>query len=298
VIYDKITDLIGKTPLVRYDESILLKLEFYNPSNSIKDRASLYMLNEGIKKGLINTDTVIIEPTSGNTGIGLAMCCSVLNLKLIIVMPENMSEERKKIIKAYGAELILTPAEEGMQGAVNRAEQLKQIHPNSYIPLQFSNLSNPLAHELTTADELYNDTNGKLDIIVGGIGTGGTICGCAKGLKKHLPNLIAFGVEPEESPLITKGHAAPHKIQGIGANFIPEIYAQQKKYVDGIIRIEQDLAIEEAKNLAKNKGILCGITSGANVVAAKKLKEKYPNKIIATFICDFGERYLSTELFS
>lgn len=297
MIYEKITDLIGNTPLVRYDENILLKLEFFNPSNSVKDRASLYMLNKAKENGLINDKTVIIEPTSGNTGIGLAMCCASMGLKLMIVMPENMSEERKKVIRAYGAELVLTPKEKGMKGAVEKAEELKKEYSNSYIPMQFSNSANPLAHEETTAKELFNDTDGKIDIFVAGVGTGGTACGVAKGLKKLKPDVKVFAVEPFESPLLSEGNAGPHKIQGIGANFVPENFENNKQYIDGILKIKGDEAMAEARELAKTHGILCGITSGANLAAAKELKKQYPDKVIATVICDFGERYLSTELF-
>ena len=297
MIYDKITDLIGNTPIVKYNDNILLKLEFFNPSNSVKDRASLYMLNNAKSQGLINNDSVIIEPTSGNTGIGLAMCCASMGLKLIIVMPENMSEERKKVIKAYGAELVLTPKEKGMKGAVEKAEELKNKYPNSYIPMQFANSANPLAHEETTAKELFDDTEGNIDMFVAGIGTGGTACGVAKGLKKLKPEVKVFGIEPFESPLISTGTAGPHKIQGIGANFIPQNYENNKQYIDGILTVKGENAMNEARALAKSHGILCGITSGANLFAAKELLNKYPDKLIATVICDFGERYLSTELF-
>ena len=296
MIYNNIIELIGNTPLVKYNENIALKLEFYNPSNSIKDRASYYMLKDAQERGLINKKTVIIEPTSGNTGIGLAMCCAVMGLKIIIVMPENMSEERKRIIKAYGAELVLTPANEGMQGAVNKAEELKKEYNNSFIPMQFSNLANPKAHEETTAKEIYNTTNGAVDIIVAGIGTGGTAIGLKNGFNKLKPDVKVFGVEPEESPLITKGQTNSHKIQGIGANFITEIF--KSNTIDGVLTVKGNDAILEARDLAKTHGILCGISSGANLVAAKKLAKEFPNKKIVTIICDFGERYLSTELFN
>ncbi len=286
MIYNNVLELIGNTPLVKYKDNICLKLEYFNPSSSIKDRASYSMIKEAMTRGEINQDTVIIEPTSGNTGIGLAMCCAVLGLKLIICMPENMSVERQKNIAAYGAELVLTSAESGMQGAVDKAEELKNIYPKSWIPMQFSNLDNAKAHE-QTAKEIMDDTNNSVDIIVAGIGTGGT----AFGLKKYLPNAMVFGVEPAESPLFTKGKAGPHKIQGIGANFIPEI--SEFAHLDGILTIEGDKAIEEAVNLAKKHGIFCGISAGANVCAAKELAEKYPGKNIVAIIPDNGERYLS-----
>lgn len=291
-IYDNILDLIGNTPLVKYDDNILLKLEFFNPSHSIKDRASLYMLNDAKKEGLINSETVIIEPTSGNTGIGLAMCCAVMGLRIIIVMPENMSDERKKLIKGYGAELVLTPKELGMKGAVDKAEELLKEYPNSFMPMQFSNMSNPKSHIETTAKEIYKDTDGKVDIVVAGIGTGGTAVGIKKGLGDKVK---VFGVEPYESPLITEGSAGPHKIQGIGANFLTEIYKSGE--LDGVITVKGDDAITEARNLARTKGIMCGISSGANLFAAKEISKQYPDKLIVTTINDFGERYLSTELF-
>ncbi|MGN1125700.1 MAG: cysteine synthase A [Candidatus Gastranaerophilaceae bacterium] len=294
-VYENVLELIGKTPMVKYNDNILLKLEFLNPSHSVKDRASFYMLNEAKKQGLINENTVIIEPTSGNTGIGLAMCCAVLGLKIIIVMPESMSIERRKLIQGYGAELVLTPASKGMQGAVDKANELKNEYQNSFIPMQFANMANPLAHIETTSKEIFEDTEGNVDIFVAGIGTGGTATGVAKGLKDLKPSVKVYGVEPLESPLLTKEKAGPHKIQGIGANFVPEIYKNGK--LDGILTISGNEAIEKAKYLAKHKGILAGISSGANLAAALELSEQNPDKLIVTVMCDFGERYLSTELF-
>lgn len=291
-VYNNVIDLIGKTPLVKYNENIYLKLEFLNPSHSVKDRASYYMLKDAKEAGKINDETVIIEPTSGNTGIGLAMCCAVMGLRIIIVMPENMSEERKKLIKGYGAELVLTPKEKGMKGAVEKAEELAKEHTNSFIPMQFSNMSNPKAHIETTSKEILEDTDGKVDIVVAGIGTGGTAIGIKKGLGDKVK---VFGVEPFESPLITNGVAGPHKIQGIGANFITDIYKSGE--LDGVITVKGDDAIKEARNLAKTKGIMCGISSGANLFATKELAKQNPDKLIVTVMCDFGERYLSTELF-
>ena len=286
MIYNNILETIGNTPMVIYKDNIWLKLEYFNPSGSIKDRAAYSMIKCALQRGEIDKDSIIIEPTSGNTGIGLAMVCAVLGMKLIICMPENMSEERKKSISAYGAELVLTPADVGMQGAVEKANELKNIYPNSWIPMQFSNFDNPKAHE-TTAKEILHDTGNTVDIVVAGIGTGGT----AYGLKKYLKNFLVFGVEPAESPLFTEGHAGSHKIQGIGANFIPEIsnFAE----LDGIIAIEGDAAIEKAKKLAKENGIFCGISGGANVLAAEELAQKYPDKLIVAIIPDSGERYLS-----
>ena len=286
MIYNNILETIGNTPMVIYKDNIWLKLEYFNPSGSIKDRAAYSMIKCALPRGEIDKDSIIIEPTSGNTGIGLAMVCAVLGMKLIICMPENMSEERKKSISAYGAELVLTPAEDGMQGAVEKANELKNIYPNSWIPMQFSNFDNPKAHE-QTAKEILDDTGNTVDIVVAGIGTGGT----AFGLKKYLKNSLVFGVEPAESPLFTEGHAGCHKIQGIGANFIPEIsnFAE----LDGIIAIEGEAAIEKAKKLAKENGIFCGISGGANVLAAEELAQKYPDKLIIALIPDSGERYLS-----
>jgi len=286
MIYNSILETIGNTPMVVYKENIWLKLEYFNPSGSVKDRAAYSMIASALERAEIDEDTVIIEPTSGNTGIGLAMVCAVLGMKLIICMPESMSEERRKLISAYGAELVLTPASEGMQGAVNKALELKESYPNSWIPMQFSNLDNPKAHE-QSANEILKDTGNTVDIVVAGIGTGGT----AFGLKKYLKNAKVFGVEPAESPLFTDGKAGPHKIQGIGANFIPEI--SEFSELDGIMTVEGDNAIEKAKELAKQHGIFCGISGGANVCAAEELAQKNPEKLIVAIIPDTGERYLS-----
>lgn len=272
--------------MVKYQENILLKLENFNPSGSVKARAAYSMLEKAIKRGDVDKDTIIIEPTSGNTGIALAMVCAVKQLKLVICMPENMSEERKKAISAYGAELILTPAEEGMQGSVNKALELKESYKKAWIPMQFSNFDNPLAHE-QTAKEIIEDTNGNVDIVVAGIGTGGT----AFGIKKFLDNKTVYGVEPTESPLFSEGKAGSHKIQGIGANFIPEI--SEFSNLDGIITVSGDNAIQEAKNLAKEHGIFVGISAGANLVASKQLAKENPEKLIVAIIPDNGDRYLS-----
>ena len=290
MIYNNVLELIGKTPMVKYNESIYLKLEYFNPSSSIKDRASYSMLNGALERGEINKDTVIIEPTSGNTGIDLAMCCAVMGLKLIICMPESMSLERRKNISAYGAELVLTPAAEGMQGSVNKAYELKKIYPNSYIPMQFENTDNPKAHQ-KTAHEIFDDTEGTVDIFVAGIGTGGTAAGINKYLKELKSDVKVFGVEPAESALFSTGIAGSHKIQGIGANFIPKIC--ENCSLDGILTIEGERAINMAKKLAHNYGIFCGISAGANASAAIDLSKQYPDKKIVTVIPDSGERYLS-----
>lgn len=303
MIYNNILELIGKTPLVRLNKlndtpcEIVLKLEFYNPSASVKDRAAFYMLNEAKKAGKINENTLIIEPTSGNTGIGLAMCCAVMGLKFIATMPESMSIERRQMIAAYGAELVLTPKELGMQGAVDKALELAQQNPNSFIPSQFTNPANVLAHIETTSEEIWADTEGKVDIVIAGIGTAGTSMGISTRLKELRPSVQVYGVEPAESPLLTEGHAHPHKIQGIGANFVPELYKEGK--LDGIIDIEQGIALETARKLGKEEGILVGISSGAILKAALDLAKKPENKgkLIVAIMCDFGERYLSTELF-
>ena len=286
MIYNNVLEIIGNTPLVKYSDNICLKLEYYNPSNSVKDRASYSMLKNALERGEINKDTVIIEPTSGNTGIGLSMCAAVLGMKIIICMPESMSIERRKTMTAYGAELVLTPKEEGMKGAVNKAFELKAKYPNSFIPMQFANPDNPRAHE-QTANEIKKDTEGKEVVVVAGIGTGGTACG----IKKYFPQALVFGVEPAESPLFTEGKAGPHKIQGIGANFIPDICKNNN--LDGIITVKGDDAIETAKELARKHGIFCGISAGANVFGAKDLSKKYPEKLIVAIIPDSGERYLS-----
>lgn len=304
MIYNNILELIGKTPLVKLnklndsDAEITLKLESFNPSSSVKDRAAFYMLNEAKKAGKINDETIIIEPTSGNTGIGLAMCCAAMGFKFIATMPESMSIERRQMISAYGAELVLTPKELGMQGAVDKALELAKQNLNSFIPSQFTNPANVLAHIETTTKEIWQDTDGKVDIVVAGIGTSGTTMGLSEGLKKLKPSVQIFGVEPSESPLLTEGHAHPHKIQGIGANFVPELYHRDK--LDGIITIQGDVAMQTARDLAQEEGILVGISSGAILKAALDLAKKPENKgkLIVAIMCDFGERYLSTELFS
>ena len=304
MIYNNILELIGKTPLVKLNKmndteaEIALKLEYFNPSNSVKDRAAFYMLNEGSKCGKVNHDTLIIEPTSGNTGIGLAMCCAAMGLKFIATMPESMSLERRQMIAAYGAELVLTPKELGMQGAVDKALELAKQNPNSFIPSQFTNPANTLAHIETTSKEIWEDTNGKVDIVIAGIGTSGTAMGISEGLKKLKPSVQIFGIEPAESPLLTEGYAQPHRIQGIGANFVPELYHAEK--IDGIIKINADEAIETVKILAENEGILVGISSGAILKAALDLAKKPENKgkLIVAITCDYGERYLSTKIFN
>ncbi len=304
-VYDNILELIGKTPLVELKKlnkggkaRVFVKLESLNPGGSIKDRPAHKMIEEAEKSGLITSDTVIIEPTSGNTGVGLAMVCAVRGYKLILTMPENMSLERRTLLKAYGAELILTPKELGMQGSVDKALELAKSYKSAFIPQQFNNPANPLAHEVSTAREIIEDTDGKVDIFLASFGTAGTLCGCGKALKTFNKNIKIIGVEPETSPLVSKGKAGVHKIQGIGANFIPENF--NPEVVDKVLTANAELALETARNLAKQEGILCGISSGANVAKALELANLNENegKIIVTVICDTGERYLTSELFN
>lgn len=302
-IAQDLTELIGNTPLVRLNKlnngfaDVLLKLEYYNPANSIKDRAAFQMIDDGIKSGKIKSDTVIIEPTSGNMGIGLAMVCAIKGLKSILTMPETMSIERRKLLKAYGAELVLTPAKDGMQGAVDKACELHSQIKNSYIPLQFENPSNPKSHYLYTAEEIWHDTEGKVDMIVAGVGTGGTISGIAQNLKEKNNEIKAVAVEPYSSPLLSTGKAGAHKIQGIGANFVPKNY--NSELIDEIIAVKNEDAIGISRQLGKKEGILTGFSGGANIFAAIELSKRAENKgkIIVAILPDFGERYLSSELF-
>lgn len=303
-IAQDLTELIGKTPLVRLNKlnngyaDIILKLEYYNPANSIKDRAALQMILDAESQGKINKETVIIEPTSGNTGIGLAMICAIRGYKLIITMPETMSLERRLLMKAYGAELILTDGKLGMKGSIDKAFELKEKYKNSFIPSQFDNPSNPKAHYLTTAEEIWEDTDGKVDMIIAGVGTGGTISGIAKKLKEKNKNIKAIAVEPYSSQVLQGEKAGPHKIQGIGANFIPGNY--EKSLIDEIIPVKDEDSIEIARLLSTKEGILAGFSGGANVWAAIELSKREGNKgkLILAIIPDCGERYLSSELYS
>ena len=306
-VYNSVIELIGNTPLVRLNRlkahlnlnaDILLKLEMFNPAGSVKDRAALYMVNDFLKRGIIKPGSTLIEPTSGNTGIGLALVARAYGLKLILTMPDSMSIERRQLLKARGAELVLTPGKLGMQGAVDEAIRLQASTPDSVIPSQFSNPANPKSHEETTAEEIWRDTEGQIDIIIAGVGTGGTITGLARGLKKHNKNLIAVAVEPAESPLITKGVSGPHKIQGIGANFIPDNY--DKTVVDEVLDIPSDTAYENAILLNRIEGILAGISAGGNLAAAIELARRPENagKTIVAIAPDTGEHYLSLNLFN
>lgn len=303
-IANNLTELIGHTPLVRLNKinnaqaEVLLKLEYFNPANSVKDRAAFQMLEDAVSDGLINDDTVIIEPTSGNTGIGLAMICAIKGLKIILTMPETMSIERRKLLKAYGAKLILTSGSEGMQGAVNKANELHEQIKNSFIPSQFDNPSNPKAHYNTTANEIWEDTDGNVDIIVAGVGTGGTISGIAKRLKEKNKDVKAVAVEPYDSQVLAGKSAGAHKIQGIGANFKPKNF--NADLIDEIIPVTNGDAIATARVLGTKEGILAGFSGGANVFAAIELAKRPENKgkTIVAILPDFGERYLSSILYN
>lgn len=296
---ENILKTIGNTPLVKInklnqgDAIVFAKVESFNPAGSVKDRPALNMIETAERQGVINNDTVIIEPTSGNTGIGLAMVCAVKGYRMILTMPETMSEERRKLLKAYGAELVLTDGAKGMQGAVDKANDLHKEIKNSFIPQQFANPSNPEVHIHTTAEEIWRDTDGKVDIVVAGVGTGGTISGIAKGLKAKNSKIKAVAVEPETSPLLSKGVAGPHKIQGIGANFVPENF--DKSVVDEIFTVSNEDALKTACRVAKEEGIFCGISSGASLYTACELAKMEENKgkLIVAILPDTGERYLS-----
>lgn len=298
-IKENILETIGHTPLVKINRlnigyaQILAKVEFYNPAGSIKDRVALSMINDAQEKGLINEDTTIIEPTSGNTGIGLALVCAVKGLKLILTMPENMSKERQDILKIYGAKLVLTPAKDGMKGAIEKAQELNLEIKNSIIPQQFSNKSNPKIHYITTAQEIWDDTKGNIDIIVAGVGTGGTISGISKKLKELKPDIYSVALEPQTSPMLSEGKSGPHKIQGIGANFVPDNF--DKSVVDEIITVKSEDAIEYSKQLAIKEGIFAGISSGCAIYGAIELSKKIENKnkTIVAILPDTGMRYMS-----
>lgn len=305
-IYGHLYDLIGNTPLLRlqgYEAThgisaqIVAKLEYFNPAGSVKDRVGYAMIVDAEKRGILKPGTVIIEPTSGNTGIGLASVAASRGYRMILTMPETMSIERQKLLKAYGAEIVLTPGEKGMQGSIEKAQELAASFPKAFIPSQFSNPANPAAHEASTGPEIWRDTDGTIDILVAGIGTGGTLCGTARYLKKQNPSIQIVGVEPASSPLITQGEAGPHKIQGIGANFIPENY--DPALVDEVLAITDGNAIRTAKELGRTEGLLVGISSGAACHAASILAQRPENagKLIVAIFPDTGERYLSTELF-
>ncbi len=303
-IAEDFTELIGSTPLVRINSigeddraDLIAKLEFFNPASSVKDRIGTSMILEAEENGKIDTDTIIVEPTSGNTGIGLASVCAARGYSLILTMPESMSKERRSLLKALGARLELTPAEEGMRGAVNRAEEIVRENPNSFMPQQFKNPANPKIHYETTGPEIWEDTAGEVDIFVAGIGTGGTISGAGKFLKEKNPELELVGVEPAESPVLTGGEAGPHMIQGIGAGFVPEIL--KTDLLDDVLRIKDADSLAMARKIAAREGLLVGISSGAALTATLEVarREKNRDKTIVTVFPDAGERYLSTTLY-
>lgn len=301
-IANSVSDLIGNTPIVRINKTttnatILAKAEFLNPSHSVKDRVALNMIKTAFDEGKINKNSVLIEPTSGNTGVGLAMIAAQLGLRMILTMPSSMSEERQKLLKAFGAQLVLTEPKYGMKGAVDKANELAQQYENSFIPSQFDNPANPQIHKSTTAIEIWEQTEGKIDIFIAGFGTGGTVSGVGEALKEKNPQIKIIAVEPASSPLLSKGEAGAHAIQGIGANFIPKNLNQS--IIDEFLTVSNDDAIAMAKFLAQKEGLLVGISSGANVYAATQIANLPQNKgkIIVTTLNDTGERYLSTTVY-
>ena len=305
--YESITDLVGGTPLLElknYEKSkqlsatILAKLEYFNPAGSVKDRIAKAMIEDAEAKGFLKPDSVIIEPTSGNTGIGLAAIAAARGYRIILTMPETMSVERRNLLKAYGAELVLTEGAKGMKGAIAKAQELAEATPNSFIPSQFTNTANPTAHRTTTGPEIWNDTDGKVDIFVAGVGTGGTVSGVGEYLKSQNPDVKIVAVEPAGSPVLSKGTPGPHKIQGIGAGFVPDTL--NTEIYDEIIAVENEDAFETGRTLARGEGLLVGISSGAAVFAATELAKRPENKgkIIVALLPDTGDRYLSTPMFS
>ena len=306
-IYGSITDLVGGTPLLEltnYEKdnelsaTILAKLEYFNPAGSVKDRIAKAMIDDAEAKGILKPDSVIIEPTSGNTGIGLAAIAASRGYKIILTMPETMSVERRNLLKAYGAELVLTEGAKGMKGAIAKADELAETTPNSFIPSQFTNSANPKAHKCTTGPEIWNDTDGKVDIFVAGVGTGGTVTGVGEYLKSQNPNVKVVAVEPAGSPVLSKGTPGPHKIQGIGAGFVPDTL--NTDIYDEIIAVENEDAFSTGRAIAKGEGILVGISSGAAVFAATELAKRPENKgkIIVALLPDTGDRYLCTPMFA
>ena len=306
-VYEKVTDLIGKTPLVKLtnyikdnklEADIFAKLELFNPAGSVKDRIALAMIDDAEQKGLLKKGSVIIEPTSGNTGIGLASVAAARGYRIILTMPETMSVERRNLLKAYGAELVLTDGAKGMKGAIAKAEELSKEIPDSFIPGQFVNPANPAIHRATTGPEIWDDTDGKVDIFVAGVGTGGTVSGVGEYLKSKNPNVKVVAVEPAGSPVLSKGVSGPHKIQGIGAGFVPDTL--DTKVYDEIIAVENEDAFKTGKEIARKEGVLVGISSGAAVYAASVLAKRPENKgkIIVALLPDNGDRYLSTPMFT
>ena len=303
-IAQDMTALVGNTPMVRLNRlseglnaTVVAKLEFNNPCASIKDRIAKNMIEAALEKGTITPNTTLVEPTSGNTGIGLAFVCAVKGMRLILTMPESMSIERRKLLGGFGAKLVLTPAAEGMKGAIAKAEEIVRDTDDAFMLMQFDNADNPAIHRMTTAREIWEDTDGEVDIFVAGVGTGGTITGVAEALKEKKQDVKAVAVEPSASPVLSGGEPGPHMIQGIGAGFIPG--ALNTDIIDEVIKIDNDTAIETAKQMLLQEGILCGISSGANCAAALELAKRPENtgKMIVFIVCDTGERYLSTPLF-
>jgi cysteine synthase A len=304
-IYDSLIDLIGKTPLLRLHRinppggaDILAKLEMFNPGGSVKDRTSLSMILDAEEKGILKPDSVIIEPTSGNTGIALAMLAAVKGYRLILTMPESMSVERRNLVAAFGAEVVLTPKGTGMQGAIDKAEELAKTMKHAFVPQQFRNPANPAIHRRTTAEEIWRDTDGQVDILVAGIGTGGTLTGIGEVIKERNPGVRVVGVEPIDSAVLSGGPPGPHKIQGIGAGFVPEVL--NRGVIDEIVQVSNEKALDNARRLAREEGVLAGISSGAALAAALEVAARPENrgKQMVVILPDTGERYLSTELFS
>ena len=304
-IADNVTDLIGNTPLVRINHlsqgakaEIVAKLEFYNPAHSVKDRIGVSMIDAAEKAGLIKKDTIILEPTSGNTGIALAFVCAARGYKCVLTMPETMSKERRMLLRAYGAELVLTPGSEGMPGAIKRAEEMAASDQHYFIPQQFQNPANPEIHRRTTAEEIWRDTDGRADILVSGVGTGGTITGVGEAIKARKPSFRCVAVEPEASPVLSGGQKGPHKIQGIGAGFVPGVL--NTAIYDEIVRVKDEDAMGTARRMAREEGLLVGISSGAAMWAALQVANRDENagKLLVVIIPSFGERYLSTALFA
>jgi cysteine synthase A len=303
-IYEDITKTVGRTPLVRLHRiaegvkaQVVVKLESFNPLSSIKDRIGVAMIDDAEKRGRLRKDSVIIEPTSGNTGIALAFVAAARGYKLILTMPDTMSMERRQLLQIFGAEVVLTPGAEGMKGAVKKAEELTASTPNAYMPQQFNNPANPEIHRKTTAEEIWNDTDGEIDILVAGVGTGGTITGISEVIKKRKPTFKAIAVEPEASPVLSGGQPGPHKIQGIGAGFVPQVL--DRSIIDEIVKVSNDNAGITARRLAREEGILVGISCGAALWAALEVARRKENegKLIVVILPDTGERYLSTWLF-